>query len=804
MELRNFKSVNIMKTKNSISLLVAAASLFGLNSCYDTKMDWNDTYPHIPMDELPLELDEKIAMYKAVKEYSEATIGVAIDFNAYMNDEAYAKAVNENFDQVVAGNEMKPGSLMNGSGTLNWGNTDTAIARLHEAGMSVYGHTLVWHQQAPAGYLNSLIAPQVIPGEPGANLVENGDFETGDLTGWTVLNAGDGVEVSADAKVAGEWGIKAVAGATSSSEWNLQFESAGITVDPAKTYTLSFFVKSDGAGQGRISFPDMIMVPNEGGDPTPNQYPWLDWDGSGAKALFDTSSATKQISVQITPATTVMRLSFDLGKLPGVTYHIDNVTLVDPSTTGEVNLLHNVDFETGDLTGWTAKNPAPADNPDNLTVSIDAKRSGEYGLKAITTAASANEWDLQFNVKVENLDPTKIYTLSFWVKADKSAPDACRLSFPGDGVKTALDGEPNSYPWLDWDGSGAAARFGAGTDWKLISVELVPVATTIEVDFDFGKLSDLTYFIDDVKLVENQPVEPVAMSAPVVLLVAGPIIIEKTPEEKFAILEPVFIKYITDVATHYKGKLAAWDVLNEPMDGAGQVNTGVEDLQSTGTFHWAYYLGRDYAVTAFKTARAVDPDADLFINDFNLERADAEAKLNGLMEYVKYIEENGGHVDGIGTQMHINMNDYDGAEGATAAITKASIDNMFKKLAATGKQVRVTELDIAIDASSRAGEGPAAPISPTREQQQKQAELYEYIAKSYSANVPAAQQKYGITIWGVRDDPDNQYWLPNDAPLLLDVDYQRKWAYKGFCDGLNGSDASADWTLGDMSDGSGQ
>src|SRR5690606_38177253 len=99
-------------------------------------------------------------------------------------------------------------------------------------------------------------------------------------------------------------------------------------------------------------------------------------------------------------------------------------------------------------------------------------------------------------------------------------------------------------------------------------------------------------------------------------------------------------------------------------------------------FYWVKYLGVDYAVKAFELARQYgNPTDKLFINDYNLEsRLD---KCDGLIEYVNYIESQGAQVDGIGTQMHASLN-----------TDKDMIDEMFKKLAATGKLIKVSELDV--------------------------------------------------------------------------------------------------------------
>lgn len=136
-------------------------------------------------------------------------------------------------------------------------------------------------------------------------------------------------------------------------------------------------------------------------------------------------------------------------------------------------------------------------------------------------------------------------------------------------------------------------------------------------------------------------------------------------------------------------------------------------------------------------------------------------------------------VDGIGTQMHLSLK---GKDEAAIGVYKASIDKMFQTLAASGKLIKVSELDIALGTSS-----------PTDVQYAQQAELYRYVAESFLKNIPVNQQ-YGITIWGLTDSPDDSNWLPGEKQALWNLSYQRKHAYKGFCDGLAGKDVSEDFS----------
>ena len=188
----------------------------------------------------------------------------------------------------------------------------------------------------------------------------------------------------------------------------------------------------------------------------------------------------------------------------------------------------------------------------------------------------------------------------------------------------------------------------------------------------------------------------------------------------------------------------------------------------------------DYGVKAFQFARKYLPaETKLFINDYNLETS--PSKLAALINWVKEIDAANGSpiVDGIGTQMHVSFSPTDdtAANAEKLAALKNQIDTHFKTLAATGKLIRVTELDISVNAES-----------PSSAQYQAQADAYRMIFESYKENIPSAQQ-HGITIWSLTDaDDEHEYWLKGQKPNLFDANYLRKWVYKGVCDGIAGED----------------
>ena len=245
----------------------------------------------------------------------------------------------------------------------------------------------------------------------------------------------------------------------------------------------------------------------------------------------------------------------------------------------------------------------------------------------------------------------------------------------------------------------------------------------------------------------------------------------KTSDEKNQILTTEMERYIKGMMTACNPYVYAWDVVNEPMadyPDPSQLKTGVGQTLKSDEFYWQDYLGKDYAVKAFKFARKYGNTNDkLFINEYGLE-ATGQAKLTGLINYINYIESQGATVDGIGTQMHLTV-----ASADTTAIAE-----MFKKLAATGKLIKISELDIGI------ADG-VLTSAVTDAQLQAQAKLYNFVARAYFKYVPAAQ-RYGITIWSPLDSPKTSSWRGGEPIGLWTLQYDRKRAYAGFADGLAG------------------
>ena len=283
-----------------------------------------------------------------------------------------------------------------------------------------------------------------------------------------------------------------------------------------------------------------------------------------------------------------------------------------------------------------------------------------------------------------------------------------------------------------------------------------------------------------------------------------------TPKEKSDTLTWAMNKWISGMMQATGGKVKAWDLINEAISGGGNVN-GFYALQTEATsehnpqdFYWQdYFTPEMYGPIVEKAARdayaAVEgtnpADLKLFINDYNLESDwDNNQKVKSLVYWIGVWEKKGQElgwntkIDGIGSQMHISY--YENPQ--TLESKKKAIQNMLKIMVASGKLVRISEIDMGyVDKDGNdvtTAQLEKLPIDERVAKEKAMAEYYKWIIEQYFEIVPVEQQ-YGICQWCLTDSPADSGWRPGQPVGLWNLNYQRKPAYGGFADGLASSSA---------------
>lgn len=216
--------------------------------------------------------------------------------------------------------------------------------------------------------------------------------------------------------------------------------------------------------------------------------------------------------------------------------------------------------------------------------------------------------------------------------------------------------------------------------------------------------------------------------------------------------------HIYKVAGRYKGKIGAWDVVNEALNDNGTMRDSP----------WFRILGKEFISLAFKFAHEADPDADLYYNDYSLEIAE---KRQGTVELVRWLMSENAPIGGVGTQSHHKMN-WPSVEDQERTLTD---------LGALGLKIAVTELDIDVlpDATDSRGAEVAtnfkleARLDPFKKgfPPEQQAALAKRYADIFRVFVKHNKLIDRITFWCITDADS---WL-NDWPVRGRTNYPLLW-----------------------------
>ena len=196
-------------------------------------------------------------------------------------------------------------------------------------------------------------------------------------------------------------------------------------------------------------------------------------------------------------------------------------------------------------------------------------------------------------------------------------------------------------------------------------------------------------------------------------------------------------RYITEVVRHFRGRVDSWDVVNEPLAADGSLRSNI----------WLRVLGKRYIADAFRWARAADPDARLYVNEYDVERHGPKGR--SMYRLVRGLVRHGVPVDGIGVQAHLTPQ---------WRPTGPELRRIMRRYADLGLRVDISELDVAI------GPGPAELT--------QQAQIYRTVAAS--CHRESACRRF--TTWGFTDAST---WLGSDRrPLPFDATGKPKPAWR--------------------------
>ncbi|MDN3923170.1 endo-1,4-beta-xylanase [Roseateles violae] len=217
-------------------------------------------------------------------------------------------------------------------------------------------------------------------------------------------------------------------------------------------------------------------------------------------------------------------------------------------------------------------------------------------------------------------------------------------------------------------------------------------------------------------------------------------------------------RYIADVVGHFRGRVFAWDVVNEAFQfDEPDAQTDAAGMRMST---WRRIIGPEFIAIAFRAAAKADPDALLFYNDYESQNPKKVAAMRGL---VRDLRADGVRIDGIGHQMHCGR----------VWPKLADVADAIDALAAEGLRQHVTELDIALNDTLTGSAVQAATPELLQAQAQRYAELVNLL-------LSRRDKVSALLVWGIADAYSWLLGWPQprfEAPLLFDTRLQPKPAY---------------------------
>ena len=717
----------MMDTMKKTIIISALGAMF-MASCADEFNTNNYTVDRPARTEAYAYLND----YQTLKNYVDRAkypnfkLGIGTTASDYLKKELVYSLVNSNFDETEPGNAMKMASCVNSdNGDMNFGTVTEYVNAATDAGLSVYGHTLAWHAQQPVKWLKSLMKDKELDIDPNAlieTLVSTMDYST--MPDGKFPHYPMGCEPPI---------VNGALHFVPDGNWSQFFIFPGGQNQLTEgNYLCRLYMKSDKEAGG-------VQLTIQNG-----------WGG-------DAQNVT--VAIPVEEGDKVYELNFPgITAKPGAGYDC----ILKPQTADATLDVKKIEF-------YKLESPAVEVEKEVNFYTYETKPDGKFPHYPMGCEPPIVNGALHFV-------PDGNWSQFFVVPGGDNQLDEGDYVFY---VDMAANKEAS--------GVQLTVQNGWGGDAQQFTAAIAVEAGRHTYALKFPGLSGSPSKNYDCILKPQNADATLDFYSLKVCKVEKLNSIPLTDEEKKDTLTWAMERWISGMMEACDGKVKAWDVVNEAISGGNPDAEGVYALQhgtpdNKDDFFWQDYLGDlDYVRTAVALARLYGPeDIKLFINDYNLESDwDQNGKLKSLIAWIKRWEADGiTKIDGIGTQMHISC--Y--ANPQTQESKKAAIVNMFKLMAASGKLVRVSELDMGyVDANGN----PVKTGDMTEEQHKQMAEHYKFVVKAYLENIPANQQ-WGICQWCATDAPVDSGWRGGEPVGLWDKDYYRKHTYAGFADGLAG------------------
>ena len=346
-----------------------------------------------------------------------------------------------------------------------------------------------------------------------------------------------------------------------------------------------------------------------------------------------------------------------------------------------------------------------------------------------------------------DVDPSAKYTTTFWVRADKDA--TFTVNFSGNAIPGAAKDGKWTFKAGKWTKIVVEAQSAPEVSKGYLTIENTRSGVI------YVQKAQVGYYPDNHR--------------------------QQTAKEISDTINYAINAWCDGFMEINKGRINAFDLIDEPIDVKSQLENGMFDLKhSTEKIFWQDILGSEnYAPVVSKAASEAyqryegkPEELRFFISETGLEDA---KKLESLNYWIKIWDAKGAKIDGINAKLNLVYSE----DATVQAANEASLNTLLSNLAATGKLIRLSNFDIKYQDATGANV-TVDKISTV--QRQKLADYYGYVIKCYMAKIPKDKQA-GMCKSNLVD-------TTSDPVGLWSYDSKKDWVrnatYKAFCDALSG------------------